>query len=275
MIQDIVGKLADRPLEPHAGDYIQSGLIYCGKCKTPRQCKIELLGTTKIVSCMCQCESEDWKAAQAADKEKQELNRIKRLRTAGLQDHKFHYWTFEKDDGSTPQMDKARRYCEKWEEFYKRNIGLLLWGNVGTGKTFFAACIANNLISRNIPVLMTNFIRLTNAMQGFKEDSNAYVRSLDNYKLLIIDDLGVERDSQFVNEKVYDIIDSRYKNGQPLIITTNLSLRQLQQPEKMQNARVFERILEMTVPIAFDGPARRQNIHKAKKQEAAALLMGE
>ena len=66
-------------------------------------------------------------------------------------------------DGSNPgQTDKAMRYCLSWGKMYRDNIGLILWGNVGTGKTYFAACIANYLINLGVPVLMTSFIKLTN-----------------------------------------------------------------------------------------------------------------
>ncbi len=54
-------------------------------------------------------------------------------------------------------MDKAHAYVENWKEAYKSNIGLLLFGDVGTGKSFFAGCIANALLDQDVPVLMTNF----------------------------------------------------------------------------------------------------------------------
>ena len=58
------------------------------------------------------------------------------------------------DNGQNPLMDKARAYVENWKEAYKNNTGLLLFGDVGTGKSFFAGCIANALLDRDVPVLM-------------------------------------------------------------------------------------------------------------------------
>ena len=57
---------------------------------------------------------------------------------------------------------------------------------------------------------------------------NEYLKSLNRYQLLIIDDLGVERDTPYVLETVYLVIDERYKSGKQFIITTNLSLEKLQ-----------------------------------------------
>jgi len=255
-------------------DYVKDGLLVCGQCHTPKECEVELLGVLRKVGCLCKCESEKHKAEQERLRQQQEAMRISRLRTEGIQDRSYRNWTFENDDGSNPkQMDKAMRYCLRWNEMYQDNIGLLLWGDVGTGKTYFAACIANYLIDRGVPVLMTNFIRLANAlMTGFDEDRNAYITSLDNYRLLIIDDLGAERQSDYMLEQVYNIIDSRYKSRQPLIITTNLPLSEIKTPSEIKYSRIYSRILEMCVPIKFEGTDRRKETSVSKLEKVKKLF---
>lgn len=57
-------------------------------------------------------------------------------------------WNFENDNGSNSCMKYAKQYVEKWDETYKKGLGLLLWGDVGTGKTYMAACIANALLEQ-------------------------------------------------------------------------------------------------------------------------------
>lgn len=210
-------------------DYVLDGILYCGNCNTPKQCVINAFGKDRIVSCICQCQKEAREKEEQERKKKEKLERIARMRANGIHDANIRNWTFENADNSNPKlMDKARRYYSKWEEMHNNNIGLLLFGNVGTGKTYFAACIANALISDGVPVLMTNFSKILNDLSGFKEDDkNSYINSLNNYELLIIDDLGVERQSDYALEQVFNVIDSRYKNGQPLIVTTNLSVEDL------------------------------------------------
>jgi DNA replication protein DnaC len=259
--------------KPQEGDYMQDNLLICGKCNTPKECEVEVLGDIRKFGCLCKCQGELYRAEQAQAKEREEAGRINRLRTQGIQDKSYIDWTFDNDDGSNPaQTDKAMRYCLKWKEMHQDNIGLLLWGNVGTGKTYFAACIANYLISLGVPVLMTSFIKLTNALTGFGEDKNAYIRSLNNYKLLIIDDLGAERQSDYMLEQVYNIIDSRYKNQQPLIITTNLSLSEIKEPKELKYSRIYSRIIEMCVPIRFDGTDRRKEVSASKLEKAKKLF---
>ena len=273
IIEDLAKKC--EPSEEHF-DYYKDGLLICGKCNTPKECVVEVLGTLRKFGCMCKCQSEEYRAMQEQIRQREEFERIGRLRTQGIQDRCYCNWTFENDDGRNPQqMDKAMRYCLRWEEMYRDNIGLLLWGNVGTGKTFFAACIANYLIDRGVPVLMTNFIRLSNALMALDEDRNEYIKSLDSYKLLIIDDLGAERQSDYMLEQVYNIIDSRYKNGQPLIVTTNLPLSEIKNPSDIKYSRIYSRIIEMCVPIRFEGQDRRKEVFNLKLEKAKKLFGGD
>lgn len=250
-------QLAARQIEPQDGDYIQDGLIYCGKCHTKKQTNIILFDTPRTVACLCKCQSEALKERDEQDRKRAEFEKISRLRTAGLQDRSYKNWTFEVAE-DTAEIKRAKSYCEKWEEMHRKNIGILFWGDVGRGKSFVAACIANKLIGRGVPVLMTNFIKLSAGMQsGFKQDSNEYIAALDRYELLIIDDLGAERATSTAQECVFNIIDSRYRAGKPLIITTNLTLSQMKNPPDISCARIYDRIMQMTVPIMFGGENKR------------------
>ena len=150
--------------------------------------------------------------------------------------------------------------------------GLLLWGDVGTGKTFIAGCIANALIEKGIPVLMTNFSRILNTLSGmFNEDRNTFIESLNQYTLLIIDDLGIERDSKYGLEQVFNVIDSRYRCQKPLIITTNLTLVEMKNAD-LDHTRIYDRILEMCTPMRINNQNIRKINAETKLNEARKLL---
>ena len=87
----------------------------------------------------------------------------------------------------------------------------------------------------------------------FSEDRAAFIASLDEYDLLIIDDLGVERSTDYAMEQMFFVIDSRYRSRRPMIITTNLKLSELKNPPDLAHARIYDRILERCAPILFDG----------------------
>ena len=110
---------------------------------------------------------------------------------SGLQDRYLHDYTFANDKGYNPEIKKAQRYVTEWAMMKENCIGLLLWGNVGTGKTFIAACIANALIEKGVSVLMTNFSKILNSLSAmFDVDRNKFIESFNRYSQLIIDDLG-------------------------------------------------------------------------------------
>ena len=143
------------------------------------------------------------------------------------------------------------------KEFRAKGKGLLLFGNVGTGKTFYAACIANALIDRGIPCLVTNFARIANTVQGFFEGRQEYYDSLNRFPLLLIDDLAAERKTEYMQEIVFNVIDSRYRAGLPLIVTTNLTREEMQHPADITYQRIFSRLFEMCTPIEIYGKDRR------------------
>jgi len=107
-------------------------------------------------------------------------------------------------------MEKAHSYVELWEQMKAENHGLVLWGNVGSGKSYFAGCIANALMEREIPVCMTNFATILNNLFYGSENRNEYIVRLCSYPLLILDDFGMERGTEYGLEQVYNVIDSRY-----------------------------------------------------------------
>ena len=171
-------------------------------------------------------------------------------------------------------MHLAHKYVENWDDMKARSSGLLLWGDVGTGKSFFAGCIANALLEKGVPVLMTNFSRILNTLSGMHfEDRNQFIDSLNRYNLLIIDDLGIERNSEFALEQVFNVIDSRYRSKKPLIITTNLTLEELNKPTDMAHSRIYDRILERCAPIRINNHNIRKDNASANLQEAKKILL--
>ena len=157
-IRAIIDKAA-AGVELAEDEYIDptDGLIHCKKCKGQRQTIVPRFGKPGyfMPRCICQCQREAEEQRKAAEERQRRMERIKRRKSQGLQDRYLYDYTFANDNGQNPLMGKARAYVENWKEAYKNNTGLLLFGDVGTGKSFFAGCIANALLDRDVPVLMT------------------------------------------------------------------------------------------------------------------------
>lgn len=108
---------------------------------------------------------------------------------------------------------------------YDRGNGLYIEGTNGTGKTHLAAAIALQLIGEGIPVVCkTSSDLLLDIKKSFDDGSNNEAQILGIYKnvdLLIIDDLGKEQCSDWSMSTLYSILNDRYEDMKPTIITTN------------------------------------------------------
>ena len=125
------------------------------------------------------------------------------------------------------------------------------------------------LLEQDVPVLMTNFPTILNRMTGlFGSDRADFLANLNAYDLLILDDLGAERGTEYALEQVFAVIDARYRSRKPLIVTTNLTLDALKHPDDLAHARIYDRILEICAPILFGGENLR--VEKANEMKTAA-----
>nr|DAS46868.1 MAG TPA: Replicative helicase [Caudoviricetes sp.] len=254
-------------------DYIgEDGLLYCGKCHTKKQTEVMLFGTIRRPMCLCKCEAEKRDKEEAERKQADFGRKIKDLRRTGFPESNMQEWTFENDDMTNSRVTNAmKKYVENFDEMKKQGKGLLLYGNVGTGKTYAACEVANALIDKGYPVLVTNFARIINALQATFEKQE-YIDSFNRFSLLVIDDLGIERNTEFAKEQVFNIIDSRYRAGLPMIITTNLSIDKIKKPDDIENGRIYDRILERCFPIEVSGQSRRRKAIKESYDDMKNLL---
>lgn len=273
---------AQRAGQPENGDYYDSeGFLVCGKCHTRRQVEVNMPDLKAVpfdpkkkvrvkmpVSCRCRAErryQEEQMLQQDKDMRAMEALKRQSLMDERLRDVSFD--SFRKTNDNAYNLKLCLRYANHFDEMLAKNQGLLFYGGVGTGKTFAAACIANHLLNQRIPVIMTSFVKLLESMQGFSEDDSALIARLNRAKLLIIDDLGAERRTDYALEKVYDIVDSRYRAKLPIILTTNLSMTELKESTDIRYTRIYDRIFEMCYPMQFKGQSWRK-VEAARRFDA-------
>ena len=261
-------------------DYVQDGIIYCGKCHTPKQARLDTPGVLQIFGeprcfpILCSC---GWAAETARihawQKEQEEADARQRKQMAFDLPGCAAY-TFDADDGQNQAISKAlRKYCENVDEMIANGMGIALTGDVGSGKTFFAGCIANEMLNRGKTVWMSNLPTIIDAL-GYGEEKETVMRRIKRVDFLILDDVGTERQSGFVDEKAYEIINLRSQSGKPLIITTNMSKDDLTKPGSTASERIFDRIRAMCpIVIAVTG-GRRGAIAERKRQLARYILGG-
>ena len=130
-------------------------------------------------------------------------------------------------------------------QFGREYSNLYFFGTVGTGKSFLSVCIAREVLSAGYSVLYFSAASLFDRLAGLvynyrsRDDFEHFVDDLYHCDLLIIDDLGTELTNQFVSAQLFACINERHLNRKPTVISTNLSLEDLQ---KRYSDRVFSRI---------------------------------
>lgn len=272
----------DSDINISAKDYVGAdGLIHCGNCDMPKEMLVNIKLRNDIiprkVKCLCKCEEEQLSKENIAREKREAQLRIERLRSASLIENKLLNASF-KDCTSNKYNKKNIELCKKYSDLFnamvEKNQGLLFWGDVGTGKSYAAACIANYLLDKEIPVLMTSFVKILELIKEWGEEEKMS-DSIKSVKLAVFDDLGAERNTDYAIEKIYNIIDSRYRTGLPMIVTTNIPLDQMINETDIRYKRIYDRILDVCYPVKWDGPSWRK-IHANKRfAEMEKILGGE
>ena len=260
-------------VEARPGDYMgDDGVLHCGVCGKPREHRFKHNG--RFVGCICQCEKDEMERKEAERQRQRELDRVKELAAYSLVDERFHESTFDRFTASTPEDQRVLRICrnyvEHFDEMLANNAGLIFYGSPGTGKTFAASCIANALMERRVPVLVTSIVRLTANMFG--DDLNELLFRMNTARLLVLDDFGAERNTEFKAEQIFTVIDARYAAKKPMIITTNLT--DFKTETDVRRKRVYDRIFEVCTPIKMDGESKRRAEGQKKRDSIRALLEG-
>lgn len=191
-------------------------------------------------------------------------NRVNRYKSISIIDDKFYSSRFENADEDNIIIF-LKKYADKFLTSDKVPAGLYLYGNVGTGKTYGVSCLANKLMEKGKTVLIMNLgLYLVKIKSEFKVGVSGDIESeilnfIKECDLLIIDDLGVEKNSEFVLEKVFNLIDTRYRTNKPMIITSNLSLDDMGEgPNKKFDMRIKDRILGSTFQFYCAGSSKRK-----------------
>lgn len=255
----------------------REGHIYCRACGEQKDSEpINYLGDKKIIiSRQCKCDREEGKIRQA-----KEINEnINRLKEQCFDNRNLINYSFKEIiDPHRQEVIIAKNFVKNFKELLKDNNGLIFHGNVGTGKTYLAACIANKIIEEyQIRVKMRNIPQIINDIEkgGFDIDKNDYYKKLSSVPLLILDDFGIERNTGYVNEIIYQIINTRYESRKPTIISTNIPLNVIMDGNNdIDKERIYSRLREMCLPIKIAGKDKRRELGKEKLRKNKDLLLG-
>lgn len=158
---------------------------------------------------------------------------------------RFQSRTFENFEGGGDVYEIALEYADSFET--NAGEGLILTGTVGTGKTHLAAAIVNRVVQMGIPARFLTSIELFETLKDFSQET---LQKIKTVPLLVIDDLAKEKETDWNREKLFEVINSRYENCLPVIITTNATPGEL---EESVGKATFSRLAEMCRWVSMTG----------------------
>lgn len=149
-------------------------------------------------------------------------------------------------------------YSERESLFRDKRNGLLIFGGIGSGKTHLAAAIANSMTDRGIPALFATF---SDHLEHIREEfdhtgQKKYLSMMKNTPILVIDDLGKEKKTEWTQQVLYDVVNYRYEHLLPIIITSNFNA------DGMANyvgGAIWSRMFEMCGAVETKGKDYRQS----------------
>lgn len=260
------------------------GLPYCKKCKTRRfYCSDD---KQWCIRSMCKCQEEARKKQEeeeAARKRMEEFNNRKALSLTGKRYRNLMFKDATITKHNSKAYQKASAYVEKSKEVFAENIGLYIYGDNSSGKTFLIACICNELVWKGYRCIYTNLATILNEIRGSYDRNGmgecAILRNLEYYDFAFIDDLGKEflgreynvASSKWAEEKFFEILNARYNAQKPTVFSSNYSIGELASVLGLDKA-IVERINEMaTRVIKLEGDDFRSTVRDEKSEIAKKL----
>lgn len=232
----------------------------CKVCGKPIQREITAGDWSVVLNVGCDCDKARF---EAEEKEREEIRRSMKssdIIYQGYLDKAYAEPEFSmSDDKDSDCYKDLLRYAEQWPKMKEENIGLMLFGDVGVGKTFYACSIANYVRKKfGDYVYIGSLPDIINRMnENFGANRFEIDRKIATYPLMVIDDLGIERNTTSQMEKMEQIIDLRSRAKLPLIVTTNITKEEITSTTDVDKKRIYSRLQYMCVPYVVKGTDRR------------------
>ena len=252
----------------------------CSVCGEKLVKNAEVMGVHYSFRVMCKCKLKQIEEEKLNQERIEKMQRVEKLKKFSLLGERYKNTTFESSQtGYNSSFDKAfkrcRKYCEIHEITIKNGYGIYLFGDKGTGKTHLTACMANDLMSKCVPVLFTNLFEISKAVKSTfgretVQTEQALIDKFSNIDVLFFDDLGTEIFTKNSNDTwlqglLFDLINKRYNCKKATIFSSNYSLNDLINKRGIAEKTV-DRISEMTsgAVMKIEGTSLR-NIQNQEK----------
>lgn len=220
------------------------GILHCGYCGKPKQKWIHACGKDYFVTFICECR-------EKANKEKEVAEAKQKLITDRLADCFGERKTHLKADNDP--KSKLAAFCDNYvKTFTPQTKWLIMFGECGRGKSYRAAQICKGIIERGYKAKFTSLAEIERSL--WKGDKAEIYDKLNSYDLIVLDDFGSERNTEYIKQIRFNLVDMRYASEKPIIITTNVNGMD---KTDISDQRTFSRIREKSLNVKVEGADRR------------------
>ena len=259
-------------------------LPYCKKCKTKRWFSTD--DGKWAVRVMCDCQTAEAKKRQDEEERRKYLDEFYNRRELSLLGNRYknaNFSTATITANNLEAFEKAKSYVKNLQEVLKNNIGLYVYGDNSTGKTYLTACICNELLWRKQNCIYTNLASMLDyisaSYNGRGDGKGGLLARIKACDFAFIDDFGKEflgreaqpTSSKWAEEKLFEVLNERYNAQKPTIFSSNYSIGELISVLGLDKA-IVERVNEMaTRVIKLEGDDFRSDVCKRKSEIAKRL----
>lgn len=250
--------------------YNENNILCCGNCGDEKEF---IMPNGAKVPCLCKCEMEKMELEEKLEKRQSFIRNNQKYI-----DNEYRDLYLKDIDNSSKEFDFAFNFVEKFEELKKLKTGLYIYGDTGNGKTTIAKAIANELFDKEYRVLMMScnkaIQKINDGNGNTQENIVHFKQTLLNSDLIVLDDFGASRETDYQLEKIYNLINYLYENRKTIIITTNIPRADLGSEQNLTKKRIFDRIIEMTYGVLISGVGVRKQLARNKITEMEKILKG-
>lgn len=255
-----------------ADEYLgKDGLPYCRKCNTPRF----HTDSVNVIRSECECQRAVTQKRLEQEKRQKHIEEFYNRQKLSLIGERYKDKMFKDATitfSNSEIYSRCRNYVENARILYDNNIGLYIYGDNSSGKTFLTSCMCNELMWRGWRCLYTNLAYILDAIYS----SNEIISRLELYPFVFIDDIGKEfigREynagmAKWAEQKLFEILNARYNAKKPTIFSSNYSIMELYEVLRLDKG-IVDRINEMSTRVLkLSGDDFRKDIQKKNSEIA-------
>lgn len=219
----------------------------------------------------CEC-----RADQILESKLQFANIPEEFKDLKVKDFDLNLYSGSEKERAYIARNAVINYIQNYQEFKDKGKGLYLYSQTkGSGKTRLVASLGNALVStyKERVRFITTLDLLDEIKSTYNRDSalseNDLINAIKEVDVLILDDIGVEGDTPWVQEKLYSILNGRMISNKITIFTSNSRVEELKQDDRIKN-----RLEKMAIPIKMPEESIRTRLAKSENKELQNILFG-